>query len=209
MEQLKFKGCMKNKLISIYRDKLSKEFWAHDNIEESLFLKYIFIMLKIHIFEVTRYYRKSKFKLDPEVKLMLINVYNNIMNIQKYTGDCVLSKNLSNKFAENIGNFTEKFNTDYPKQQWIRNWTEKLPGKITTANEVLRILVEIANEKFYKVLKMMELSSCFDVIYKNTIDYYRYYEDKILKLSEPQKESKYSKFVGMNLKKWKNMEGSI
>ena len=197
----------KNRLIEIYRNKLSEEFWAHDNTEDSLFLKYIFIMLKIHIFEITQHYRKTKFKLDPEVKLMLINIYNNIMNIQKYTGDCILSKTLSEKFAENVGNFTNNFNNSYSKKGWIRNWTQKLPEKITTANEILRILVEIANERFYKVLKMMELSIFFDVIYKNTIEYYRYYEDKILKLGEPIKESKYSKFVGMNLKNWKSMEG--
>lgn len=156
---------MKNRLIEIYKNKLSEEFWAHDNIDDSLFLKYIFIMLKIHIFEITQYYRKTKVK------------------------------------------YAHNFNNSYSKKGWIRNWTQKLPEKITTSNEVLRILVEIANERFYKVLKMMELSNYFDVIYKNTIEYYRYYEDKILKLGEPIKESKYSKFVGMNLKNWKSMEG--
>lgn len=196
----------KNRLIEIYRKKLSEEFWAHDNTEDSLFLKYIFIMLKIHIFEITQYYRKTKVKLDPEVKLMLINIYNNIMNIQKYTGDCILSKVLAEKFAENVGSFTDNFNNNYSKKGWVRNWPQKLPEKITTANEVLRILVEIVNERFYKVLKMMELSNYFDVIYKNTIEYYRYYEDKILKLREPIKESKYSKFIGMNLKNWKSIE---
>lgn len=197
---------MKNKLIEIYRKKLSEEFWAHDNIEEALLLKYIFVMLKIHIFELTQYYRTSKFKLDNSVKLMLINIYNNIMNIQKYLGDCKIGIKLSNKFAEMIGDFSEDFNKKSLKNEFVRCNKVKIPEKVITNNQILRSLVELTKNRFYKVLKMMDLSDWFDVVYENLIKYYAYYEDEILKLREPVKESRFSKYVGVNLKNWKNME---
>ncbi|MGL5934158.1 MAG: hypothetical protein ACRCZI_00895 [Cetobacterium sp.] len=197
---------IKNKLIEKYRNKLSEQFWAHDNKEEALLLKYIFVMLKIHIFELTQYYRTSKFKLDTNVKLMLINVYNNIMNIQKYLGDCKIGIKLSNKFAVNIAAFIEEFNKKSFKNKFVRCNKVKIPEKVITNNQILISLVNLTKDRFYKVLKMMDLSDWFDIVYENLIKYYAYYEDEIIKLREPVKESKFSKYVGMNLKNWKSME---
>ncbi|MGL4977374.1 MAG: hypothetical protein ACRC5G_05100 [Cetobacterium sp.] len=176
---------IKQKLVGIYRNKLNRIFYAHDNPAEWNFMKYLLTLLNINLIHIMNHWGRKYSYLDMKYKTMLAISY----KLTKFILDQVglfKALNLVNEFSDRIDKFVVVLNDENSKKNVIDKSSEhsQIDKDFEVSNQIIRVVIEKLNRAFRTVLKDAEFLEKFEIIYKNIVAYSDMFEREVLMLEE-------------------------
>lgn len=176
---------MKNRLIEIYRNNLTKEFWAHDNFKESRYLKYLFTLLNINLIDIINYWSRPESALSMKYKAMLAIAYKLNSSIHAKLGT-FKELHLISEFSDRVDKFVKVLNIENSakKREDCSSEYSKITRSFVINNEIIRVVVEALCREFSEALMYEGLIEKFKLIYKNITAYFSMFEKEILVLEE-------------------------
>ncbi|MGL5964039.1 MAG: hypothetical protein ACRCZ2_06560 [Fusobacteriaceae bacterium] len=214
---------MKNKIIEklkkIYIEKFTLQFFPHDNPEDYKFLRHLVFILQRSVHKIVQYYKSSSTEIDVKYKKALIYINNYTLIMSTYIGDPVFKLRDNELCGKKLDNYAKKFRDEATMEYDQKKFNSKFKLSFVSTNQIFKVVIECLNDNFKKYIKAYDLQKEFSYIYRLGVKYYDYFENELLKITafkpepvvepvpEPvkieKKYSKYSKYVGINLKNWK------
>lgn len=189
---------LRKKLIEIYAREFEYEFFPYDYPIDCKFLQYIFSLLKFNIQKIFEFYKNEKIKLDTECRISLIYLYDCIMKISEAIGSYKTDIKLSDVFSQRVQSLAVGINKEI-EFEFTNGTVRQIDKKIITRSQIVLILIEIAFNEFRKVLRAFGFLNEIIYMKREVEKYFSYFKYKILNY-KVKKESKYNKYVGVNLK---------